>query len=185
VAGKKREVAGTVEAVPFGEGFQIPTVYTWEAAGPRFGWMIEVNVIDGKPRCVGVAIKARDGDFIDPSEFHRIPLGQLIEDATVLAARPVGEPFTQKRWSTIEEARREQAAADRHYRRVRRRPATNRITDEVLDQVAAIYREHETRGNPTQAVADKLHLARSTAGRWVMKARQAGKLPPARKETDA
>jgi hypothetical protein len=55
-----------------------------------------------------------------------------------------------------------------------------RLTHETLEEVARIYRQaqHEHRG-PTNAVADEMHVARSTAGKWVARARDAGFLRPA------
>ena len=48
-------------------------------------------------------------------------------------------------------------------------------TDEALNAVAAVYRRALMVGEPpTKAVVDDLGLARSTAGRWVMKAREKG-----------
>ena len=47
------------------------------------------------------------------------------------------------------------------------------ITDEHLGSVATIYRAAVEQGDPpTQAVADAMHAARSTAARWVMLARK-------------
>jgi hypothetical protein len=55
-----------------------------------------------------------------------------------------------------------------------------RLTGETLEEVARIYRQAqlEHRG-PTNAVAEKMHVARSTAGKWVARAREAGFLRPA------
>lgn len=50
-------------------------------------------------------------------------------------------------------------------------------TPKALQAVAIIYRVAYAAGdNPTNAVAQNLNLSRSTAGRWVMKARAAGYL---------
>lgn len=49
------------------------------------------------------------------------------------------------------------------------------LTDEVLRRVAAIYCDSLVSGGaPTQAVADELGVPRSTAGRWVTRARDRG-----------
>lgn len=54
------------------------------------------------------------------------------------------------------------------------------ITDEQLHDVARIYRAAHESGVPaTEAVAREKHLARSTAARWVSKARERGILGPA------
>ena len=54
------------------------------------------------------------------------------------------------------------------------------IPDHVLARVASIYRAAEALGRPpTNAVKDKMPVARSTAGRYVMEARRRGFLGPA------
>jgi hypothetical protein len=54
------------------------------------------------------------------------------------------------------------------------------ITDANLNAVAERYREALERGDPpTQSVARELNVARSTAARWVTKARERGFLGPA------
>jgi hypothetical protein len=54
------------------------------------------------------------------------------------------------------------------------------LTDDNLRQVAELYRVAVERGDPpTQTVADAMHVARSTAARWVGAARKRGFLGPA------
>ena len=54
-----------------------------------------------------------------------------------------------------------------------------RITQEQLELTASIYKQAAAVGQPvTQAVADALHVSTSTAGKRIMKARQAGLIPP-------
>lgn len=52
-----------------------------------------------------------------------------------------------------------------------------RLSDDLLENVARVYRAHSN--NPTAAVAETLHIARSTAGRYVARARARGFLGPA------
>lgn len=61
----------------------------------------------------------------------------------------------------------------------RRRRRT--VTDELLDQVADVYRTAVTEGfhAPTQAVGEQMHVSRSQAAKYVTAARKAGKLGPA------
>ena len=56
-----------------------------------------------------------------------------------------------------------------------------RVSDELLREAADVYREALATGqsNPTEVVRKRLHLARSTAGRYVGKARERGFLGPA------
>jgi hypothetical protein len=54
------------------------------------------------------------------------------------------------------------------------------LTDDNLRQVAELYRVAVEHGAPpTQTVADQMHVARSTAARWVGAARKRGFLGPA------
>jgi len=51
------------------------------------------------------------------------------------------------------------------------------VTPDALDEVAAVYREAWKRGAPvTDAVAQRFHISRSTAGKRIMMARKAGLL---------
>lgn len=74
----------------------------------------------------------------------------------------------------------------RAFRRTRpRAPASNRITDEYLQDVAEVYRQALDRGDPpTQTVADVFVLPRPTAARHVGMARKKeflGSTTPGRK----
>ena len=60
-----------------------------------------------------------------------------------------------------------------------RKTSRNRITEEHLARVAAVYRQAIDEGvPPKQAVASELHASTSTAGRWINLARQRGILGP-------
>jgi hypothetical protein len=67
------------------------------------------------------------------------------------------------------------------YRRGARRPRRGSpVSDANLRQVADLYRAAFRRGDPpTRTIADEMHIARSTAARWVAKARDRGMLGPA------
>ena len=56
-----------------------------------------------------------------------------------------------------------------------------RLPDELLEEVARVYRYALGRGwPPTNAVKKALNVSRPTAGRYVVRARRAGLLGPAR-----
>ena len=70
-----------------------------------------------------------------------------------------------------------------HFGSVVRGPGRGRpMDDEHLRRVAVVYREAIAVGSraPVEAVRKALHASRSTAGRWVVQARKAGILGPAR-----
>ena len=55
------------------------------------------------------------------------------------------------------------------------------MTDATLLEVADVYRSaHARREPPTKAVMGEWHVSRSTASRWIKRARNAGHLGPAR-----
>jgi hypothetical protein len=60
----------------------------------------------------------------------------------------------------------------------RSKPGT-RLLDEDLERASNVYRDALSLGkNPTDTVAEKLHISRSTAGRWLVEARRRGLLGP-------
>ena len=75
----------------------------------------------------------------------------------------------------------ELAAFYQQYANDPRRPRRGSpITEDNLLEVARVYREAVKHGDPpTQAVADGMNVARSTAARWVAAARTRGLLGPA------
>jgi hypothetical protein len=74
--------------------------------------------------------------------------------------------------------RAERATFYERYAKDARRPRRGSpVTDEHLRRVAALYRAALERGDPpTQTVGDEMHAGRSTAARWVAKARERGLL---------
>ena len=56
-----------------------------------------------------------------------------------------------------------------------RQQARRRITPDLLEETARVYREGRETGAPTKAVADHFGLASSTASLYVKRARDAGK----------
>jgi hypothetical protein len=72
----------------------------------------------------------------------------------------------------LDQAMRRRAAADV---RAARRTSKRRLSDEMLEEVAQVYRSNVT-NKPTQAVADHFGKAHRTAGLYVSRAREAGLL---------
>jgi hypothetical protein len=71
---------------------------------------------------------------------------------------------------------------ERYGQGTRRSRSGSPLTAEHLSEVAERYRKALKQGlPPTQTVADEMHAARSTAARWVAKARERGLLGPARR----
>jgi hypothetical protein len=69
----------------------------------------------------------------------------------------------------------ERSAARRAYRDGRTR-TRRKITDELLTEVAALYRDNIDNG-PWRVIAERYEVSETTAGRYVLLARKAGLLP--------
>jgi len=67
---------------------------------------------------------------------------------------------------------------------LRPRRTTGAVTDEKLREVADVYRAaHNAHRPPTKAVMEEWHVERSTASRWIRRARDVGYLGRARPRT--
>jgi hypothetical protein len=125
----------------------------------------------GVPRSVGLELRAGANAEITGGLLRKVPVAQLMREALKASANevqllPGGGLKVEVGFSGEHEIRAPRSGS--------------RLTDEQLERVAETYREAEQRGHaPTQAVADQFHLARSTAARWVSKARERGMLGPA------
>jgi hypothetical protein len=171
--------------VPYGPGYEIPVVFTYEGEGP-FQWRLIAAVIDGRPQCLHLSC-----DFggnppqlprpITPEALHRFPLGRLLEEATLMVSKPAGEiPRSIKRWDNPEQVRRERASVAMRHRKRPNGHRHHRLTDDYLAEVAEIYRQHVPTGKPSKAVAEHFHYSHSSARRVVREARRRGFLGPAR-----
>ena len=71
-----------------------------------------------------------------------------------------------------------QDAADKAPKKPKdRRPRRRKITDDMLGEIARVYRDHLDDEGPWQAIQDRFDVSESTAGRYVLLARKAGYLP--------
>jgi hypothetical protein len=170
---EKGNQVGTVW-LPYGPGLEIPPLFQYEGSGP-FDWTILVAVVDGRPQCIALECHGRP---LTPEALHRFPLGRMVEEAALMSARPVDEiPRRKITWENIEEARRAQTRALKHFRS--RRRIGGRVTDERLAEIARVYRENVATGKPSKAVAKRFNYSDSRARRLVAMARERDLLGPA------
>ena len=166
--------------VPFGEGWEIPAGFEYGGHGP-FEWDMWIQVLDGKAECLAVRTwtPSREARPITAGDFRRLTLGRLVHEAVLVASRPADEiPKRNERWPSVEDARQARMEVSATHKRSKRSPRDRRpITDDVLREVAEVYRANVAGGAPTRAVAEELHYSRPSAGRLVMKARGRGFLP--------
>jgi hypothetical protein len=164
-AGKLREIPLVRLA---GTDYQLPSRFAllYEPADDEPRWrMVFEMADDGVPRCTSVHIDASPAG----REIRSRDLRLSVEDGLELAARNLsfGSPRDVKdvlNGATLSAVRSARQAAKR------------KVTDEVLREVAAIYRANVD-NNPTAAVAAHLGgVADRTARLWVRRARDAGHL---------
>jgi Family of unknown function (DUF6214) len=133
---------------------------------------------DHKPRCR--ALTVRDGD-VTTETLREIPVAKVAQaalEATVWIYEEVPEGGIRMPLfpEPAERERMYEQAAEGGRRPRRGSP----VTKETLTQVAELYRTAVANNDPpTQTVADAMHASRSTAARWVSKARKAKLLGPA------
>lgn len=179
--------SGDIPFVPFGVGRAVPLSFSYSGHG-IVDWTMGVQVPPGMPaRCVFLTMSVPEGGRILAETLRAIPFKDFLEEALVLTAieidsagRAVSGPL--QRAKTVDEARKAHHRIEReHRRRLRGTRTVGRVTDADLDEVARVYVANEAGGKPTAAVhahfvAIGKPISRTTAGRWVAMAREAGKL---------
>jgi hypothetical protein len=185
------EEDGTYHYVPVGDGFTVPRRF--DAGCPRDGggWiqlLIETDA-NKTSRCTRVSVHGADLT----SDHLRFPLERLVPLAVARYAQQSPRETDPADLVSSEplHARKEDWDRDRYvrfyeqYTADARRPRKGApITDKQLTQVADLYRAAIEHGDPpTQTVAEQMRIPRSTAARWVTKARERGHLGPALRTT--
>ena len=143
------------------------------------GLELEVAVDDaGAPSCVSLTVH---GDKPVTTEVVRqLRVDELVRVAVAEAARPYEQAGASIRMP-IFPAPDERAELYERFAKGGRRPRRGSpVSEETLHRVAALYRAALKNGDPpTSTIAEALRVTRSTASRWVAKAREAGLLGPA------
>jgi len=191
---------GDAELVPLGERFAVPAEFeaTITPHDPqRPVCHLTVALEDGRPVCTSLRLERQGADSRITSVNVRVPVSEFIRAAIdhsrighwrLPGSGPVpitafGETFQQPsepagaghRAIPIIGAGRTSDYAEATKRRRRRV-----IDDALLRKVAATYMAALAAGEgPTQTIANREYVSRSTASRWVKEARQAGHLGPA------
>ena len=146
--------------------------------------MFEVLIVERPtlpPRCqlrIGITAKGPsclrltlNGSVAEPltAAGIRLPLRELVDEVVDQAALLGEERLPTK-------AEREAFGGELAATFPRAEPG-KRLPDELLEEVARVYRYALQRGlPPTEAVKEALDVSRSTAGRYVVRARRAGLL---------
>jgi hypothetical protein len=149
-------------------------------------------MVDGRLECVGLEI----GPAVDPDETFRVdakgselrpltaaemrfPLRRVVDTArgAAIMVREGTDDFAADMRELAADADALAAAKQEPSKRPGRPPQYDR---DHYRRVAEIYRDHEASGGrtPTKAVQEKFKVTKSTAAKWVARARQLGELKP-------
>jgi len=177
------------EYTPFGQGYALPSSLKTELAEEAPGLEFEIGVRDGRPRCVAIR-STEAGPPITTTllKSSRLPaIGRVVRecvaetavrlvrivDGDVIGLHGLSTPDLRATWE--ERVVDIDASLDDLERGERRW----RITDEHLEEVAAVYRDALAHGFSTaKAIAERWSTTEENARRWVVRARQRGFLPP-------
>jgi uncharacterized protein DUF6214 len=139
---------------------------------------IEVDE-DGTAACL--ALTVHEGGPITTDVLRGVHVRPLLREALTEAARPYEQLEGGDIRMPVFSSSIERAKLYEQFSKGSRRPRRGSpLTKENLSRVAELYRAALENGDPpTQTVADAMHATRSTASRWVAKAREHGFLGPA------
>ncbi len=133
------------------------------------------EVRDGVPQCRRAELRSSEGGReVLSSDLRGVKLEDLLELAVVQVALALrqpedGEAVGALSMITTEEERRQTLSQTRGVRREARR----RVTDDLLREVAQVYRDNVD-DNPTAAVQRHTGRSHRTAALYVQQAREAG-----------
>src|SRR5579862_1621069 len=162
--------------VPYGsDGLYLPREYRVEVDDPECPVILELTVamLDGRPECVDLRARHRaNGLPISSEHLRRIALRRYVRESTWLYSvrvQTIGET------ELVHVTGGDDSPLLSRAHQQRRRGPIRPITDELLSEVADVYRGGEPAG--TRAVVQHFHTSRATASRWVGAARKNGFLP--------
>lgn len=158
-----------------GEGLMAPGEYGITLDGEDIPYVIELDVAleAEKPVCKELRARQRPGGPPVTSEtLRRIPVARILRDTLQDVAFRVTETGPgEYRLEPVHE----QEDVEATFAAARKREP---LTENRLEKAALIYRDAEARGDPpTKAVAEAMHVSRSTAARLVREARNRKLLP--------
>jgi hypothetical protein len=143
---------------------------------------LRIAVHDGRPELDGLIVDRREGEEITSALLDGLPLREMVGGfvsriavlAAVNAQRSTGQwPADQGEFDSFRDSAVSAASAARR-RRV--------ITDELLREVAEVYKANLATGHPTKAVQEHFGRTYRMAGVYVAAARKAKYLPKAPKK---
>jgi hypothetical protein len=144
----------------------------WPGTAEQPTAKVSFGVRDGDVWCSGVSVDAKPGGpEVTPTDIDTVARG-LKNWAHIAASSALRGD--QRQLPSDEADGRAQGAADKAPKD--RRPRRRKVTDDMLGEIARVYRDHFDEG-PWRAIQDRFSISESTAGRYVLLARRAGYLP--------
>jgi len=148
--------------------------------------VLEIVLEHGRLACDMVHVRrGQKSNSLDTATIRALNLTSLIDATAALASfvRPEsGDDELPPAWQgfTLWVSRADDDLSAWRQKTSRTPRRGKAVSDDELRRVAAIYRTAVARRQPpTKTVATEMHVARSTAGRWVVEARKRGFLGPA------
>ncbi len=143
-------------------------------AGGSPSLVMELEVVGDRPECRALRLTAAPGNReIRDADLNGIRLAEWTVDAFSLFAKPI----LREEQGVVTAVRRaddgEYHEARRALTQARRGAAPRKVTDDLLAQVADVYRRNLA-DRPTQAVEKAFGVGRRQAAVYVSRARQAG-----------
>jgi len=155
---------------------RIAVVLPGAAGQPRLEWTIDSST--GVPRCVEVRLAAAEGGEIRTRDLRIIELESWLGQIVPLFMNEI----TRRDDGAIESVVRVPDVQAKHYRdaqavlREARSAGRRKVTDELLQRVAEVYRSDSDR--PGLAVQRAFAVKQRTAFRYIAQARERGLLEP-------
>lgn len=137
----------------------------WPGTAEQPTTKMSFRVRDGEALCSGVSVDAKPGGpEVTPPDL----------DAVARGLRGWG---FHAALCLLQGSQGELPSDDKAPKKTKnRRPRQPKITDDMLAEIARVYRDHLDEG-PWEAIRDRFDVSESTAGRYVLLARKAGYLP--------
>ena len=138
---------------------------------------IAIELIKGVPQCRSFSVTAaRGGPEVAARDLKSARLEDWIEAAVATAARD----FIRLERGSLRRLTQESGTRERAKKAIKLGRSIRKLTPGFLARVAEIYRDN-VHDKPVRAVELAFGVSNSTAGKYIVRARKAGLLPPTSK----